>query len=144
MSMTKCIMSLHWKPCQQLKDFLDANKDLYVPVFGGGKKAMEYFNDDWINKNVIPDDYCKDNISELNPILNEMTSLYLIWKNLRLLDGHTANICLCHYRRFFPKEALEVIDTVDGIVANPIPLGVFGRPCTLEKQYELCHVKADF
>ena len=144
MSMTKIICSLHWTPAEPLKKYLEDNKDLIVPVFGGGKECMNLCNNEWVNEHAIPDDKCKDNISELNPILNELTPLYLIHKNLGLLDGHTANIGLCHYRRFFPKEALEVIDTVDGIVANPIPLGVVGRPVALEKQYELCHYKEDF
>ena len=144
MSMTKIICNLHWTPCDQLKQHLENNKDLFVPVFGGGKEVMKLCNDKWLDEHVLADDCCKDNISDLNPLLNEMTSLYLIWKNLRLLDGHTANIGLCHYRRFFPKSVLDQIDTCDGILLNPLPLGVFGRPCTLEKQYELCHVKADF
>lgn len=94
--------------------------------------------------NCIADDSCADNISYLNPYLNELTTIYLIYKNLRLLDGHTANIGHNHYRRFFNKDVLNDIDTVDGIIANPIGLGVAGFPCTLEKQYELCHYKEDF
>lgn len=144
MSMTKIICSLHWTPAEPLKKHLKENRDLIVPVFGGGRENMKLCNDEWLDKNVIPDDCRKDNISELNPILNELTTLYLIHKNLGLLDGHTANIGLCHYRRFFPREAQEVIDTTDAIVANPIPLGVVGRQVTVEKQYELCHVKEDF
>lgn len=143
-SMTKIICNIHWTPCDPLKKYLEDNKDLYVPVFGGGKDVMKLCNDKWLDEHVLTDDCCEDNISDLNPILNEITSLYLIHKNLGLLDGHTANIGLCHYRRFFNKEVLEKIDTCAGILLKPIPLGVFGRPCTLEKQYELCHVKADF
>lgn len=144
MSMTKIICCIHWTPCDQLKQHLTANKDLFVPVFGGGKQNMDVCNDTWLDQYVIPDDKCKDNISDLNPILNELTTLYLIYKNLRLLDGHTANIGLCHYRRFFRQQDLEHIDEVDGIVAEPIRLGIFGRPVQLEKQYELCHYKEDF
>ena len=61
-----------------------------------------------------------------------------------MLDGHTANIGNEHYRRFFSRESVKGIDAVDGIIANPIGLGVAGFPCTLEKQYELCHYKEDF
>ncbi len=144
MSKTKIICNLHWTPTEPLKKHLEENNDLIVPVFGGGKEVMKLCNDKWLDKHVLTDDCCKDNISDLNPILNEMTSLYLIYKNLRLLDGHTANIGLCHYRRFFPKSVLDMIDTCDGILLNPLPLGVCGRPCLLEQQYELLHVKADF
>ncbi|MCR5833573.1 MAG: DUF4422 domain-containing protein [Selenomonadaceae bacterium] len=43
-----------------------------------------------------------DNISELNPYLNEVTALYWMWKN----TSHTV-IGLCHYRRFFSKSKIS-------------------------------------
>lgn len=142
MSMTKIIMSIHYSPMQQLREYIDNNRDLVVPVCGGS--SLKDSDDEWIKKNVIMDDCRKDNISHLNKQLNELTNIYLIWKNLSLLDGHTANIGNEHYRRFFSRESIKDIDTVDGIIANPISLGVAGFPCTLEKQYELCHYKEDF
>lgn len=66
-----------------------------------------------------------DNISELNPYINEMTALYWMWKN----TSHTA-IGLSHYRRFFYKdnpenflteqEALQLLEDYDIIVCKPI------------------------
>ena len=142
MSMTKIIMSIHYSPVQQLREYIDNNRDLVIPVCGGS--SLKDSDDEWVKKNVIMDDCRKDNISHLNKHLNELTNIYLIWKNLSLLDGHTANIGNEHYRRFFSRESIKDIDTVDGIIANPIGLGVAGFPCTLEKQYELCHYKEDF
>lgn len=143
-SMTKLITTVHWSVPQQFKDHIDQNKDLHCLVFGGGKQRLDGLNDKWLSDNCIPDDARPNNISKLNPFLNEMTSIYLIHKNLGLLDGHTANIGHVHYRRFFNKNDIEDIDTCDGIIVNPVALGVVGFKCTLEKQYELCHVAEDF
>ena len=142
MSMTKIVMTLHWTPPTELKDYIDQNKDLVVPICGGA--TLKNSNDEWVKKNVLMDDCRPDNISHLNQYLNELTNVYLIWKNLSLLDGHTANIGNEHYRRFFSKESIEDIDKYDGIIANPISLGVAGFHCNLERQYALCHYEDDF
>lgn len=142
MSKTQIIMTLHWTPPQELKDYIDANKDLVVPICGGA--SLKDSDDEWVKKNVLMDDCRPDNISHLNPQLNELTNVYLIWKNISLLDSDVANIGNEHYRRFFSRESINDIDSYDGIIANPIGLGVAGFPCTLEQQYGLCHYEEDF
>ena len=57
----------------------------YKFIHAGRKEDLGYLGDD-----------TGDNISELNPFLDETTALYWIWKNTR----HT-HAGLCHYRRFF-------------------------------------------
>ena len=142
MSKTQIIMSIHWTPPKELKDYIEQNKDLVVPICGGS--VLKFSNDEWIKQNVMMDDCKALNISNLNPQLNELTNVYLIWRNLKLLDGHTANIGNEHYRRFFTRESIKDIDKYDGIIANPIGLGVAGFPCSLEEQYGLCHYADDF
>ena len=142
MSKTQIIMSLHWNPPRELKDYIERNKDLVLPICGGS--VLKFSDDEWVKKNVLMDDRKPQNISNLNPHLNELTNVYLIWRNLDLLDGRAANIGNEHYRRFFTRESLKDMDTVDGIIANPVGLGVAGFPCTLEEQYGLCHYAEDF
>lgn len=61
--------------------------DAYKVIHAGreGKKELGYCGDD-----------TGDNISRLNPYLNEVTALYWIWKN----TAHTT-LGFCQYRRFF-------------------------------------------
>lgn len=114
-------------------------------MFGGGKRMMELCKDKWLIDNAIPDDIKADNISNLNPVLNELTPLYLIWKHPDLLPPNTQHIGLCHYRRFFNKQFINKhIDEADGIVVNPIALSIASIPCTLKKQYAICHYEHDF
>ena len=139
----KVIVTMHWKIPQAAKDYFDQHKDIYLPVFAGGRKTLEATKDKWLLDNCIADDDYKDNISELNPILNENTTMYLVHKNLRAV-GDAADIGHVHYRRFFDTQHLPAVDTCDGVVANRIVLGVVGCPVNVQKQYELCHKKEDF
>lgn len=117
MSKTKIICSVHWLPPTGLKEFIDKNKDIYLPICGGSH--LQDSEDEWVKNNVVMDNSKKDNISVLNPILNELTTIYLVWKNLSLV-GDAANIGFCHYRRLFPRESLKCIDTCDGLVSKSI------------------------
>ena len=141
MSKTKIACNVHWIPPRGFKDFIDQNKDIYMPICGGSH--LKDSQDEWIKKNILMDDCKPDNISILNPILNELTTLYLVYKNLELV-GSAANIGLCHYRRLFPKDALMKIDTCDGIIAKPIPLYTAGYSTNIKLQYHLCHYAEDF
>ena len=87
--MTKIITTMHWKLPQEAKDYFNEHRDLHFPVFGGGKQKMESLNDKWLSDNCTPDDARKDNISMLNPLLNEWTTIYLVHKNLSLLPAAT-------------------------------------------------------
>ena len=86
----------------------------YEIIHAGHAQAKENFG-------YIGDD-TGDNISRLNPYLNEITALYWMWKNTR----HTI-IGLCHYRRFFTidgknfltaTQAKEILRGCDMIVVK--------------------------
>ena len=135
MSPTKIITSIYYEMPNELKKFLNANSDIYLPINGGGSLKGK--------TTILMDDCRPDNISNLNPIINELTPLYLIANNQDLLPRDTANIGLCHYRRFLKRQDIEHIDEVDGIIAKPIPLGVCGIPVNIATQYKLLHYAED-
>lgn len=69
------------------KKFVPPQNDIFFPLYAGKG------ND---NDMHIVGDASGDSISELNPLINECTALYWIWKNV-----DTRYIGLCHYRRYF-------------------------------------------
>lgn len=72
------------------KAFSPPEDALYIPLYAGaeGKDVPGYMRDDE-----------NDNISSLNPWINECTALYWIWKHV-----DCEYIGLNHYRRYFIKE----------------------------------------
>ena len=76
-------------PPEHVKTFPDKYKIIHAGRALG--KDLGYLGDD-----------TGDNISELNPYINEVTALYWMWKN----TSHTT-LGLCHYRRFFFKDKRE-------------------------------------
>lgn len=142
---TRIITTVHWAIPEEFKKHVEKSGDLHLLVFGGGRKRLEELNDEWLTKRCVPDDYnASDNISNLNPYLNEMTSIYTVWKNPDLLPPDIDAIGHAHYRRFFKAEDIDDIEKYDAIVAASASVAVAGFGCTLEKQYELCHYKEDF
>ena len=68
----------------------------------------------WLQKH-LPGDDTGDNISNLNPYLNEMTAVYWAWKNYDKLDNPDY-IGLMHYRRqFWLKTDLTAPDYLTAI-----------------------------
>ncbi len=66
---------------------------IYHPIHAG-KNGTEGFG--------LPGDDTKENISFLNPYINELTAIYWMWKNSRAEIIGTA-----HYRRFFVNEPAD-------------------------------------
>lgn len=86
------------------KEFTPPEDSLYVPIRAGavGSDAFGYLGDD-----------TGDNISELNPWINECTALYWMWKH-----ADSEYIGLQHYRRYFIKDAEQW--TMDNILDEDI------------------------
>jgi hypothetical protein len=80
-----------------------------------------------------------DNISDKNKILNEMTSIYWIWKNYNLI-GNPEYIGHNHYRRFFNINDITDYDKYDLIIAKPI---FSSDKFTLFYQYDYYHIIDD-
>jgi hypothetical protein len=79
--------------------------NLYVPILGG----HAVFGIKPFIKGMLTDDV-GDNISWANPYLNEVTSMYWIWKHPEAI-GNPKFIGFQHYRRFFlPKDINEVFN----------------------------------
>ena len=91
----KILVSYH-KPEYLLKD------EVLLPVHAGKKNAKKQLSSDdyaWMDENMVGDD-SGDNISELNPILNELTTIYWAWKNADKINN-PKYIGHIHYRRHF-------------------------------------------
>lgn len=72
-----------------------ANHAPFLPVQAG--RAVS--SDEWC-PSVMQGDDTGDNISEKNPVYNEMSVVYWAWKNYDEIGSPDA-VGLCHYRRFF-------------------------------------------
>lgn len=70
--------------------------------------------------------------------MNEMTSVYWAWKNSREVAS-AEYVGFCHYRRFFPDDAVSSAASHDITVGKP----VFPCRLSLEKQYAAYHVAKD-
>lgn len=78
-----------------------------------------------------------DNISSHNAALNENTSIFWLWKHLSEFEPVDC-IGFNHYRRFFPRQALESCKKFDIAVAKPIKCLY-----SLEWQYGYYHCADD-
>ena len=92
--MIDLILNIFYQPPEMLKNYIKHNKHLYVPMNTGNLKGT----DDWCDKHLYFETDFKENISHLNPKLNEMTSIWCYWKNLMKNPDYVG---FQHYRRFF-------------------------------------------
>ena len=138
------ILNLYYQLPEVLKYYIMRYEDLFVPINSGNLKGT----DEWCDKHLHYETDFKENISYLNPKLNEMTSIWCYWKNL-MEDADY--IGFNHYRRLFDDEVLDDdISGYDIIDARPIPM-VFnmsyftGSPIPnfvstdIKNGYAICH-----
>lgn len=148
MKNTKLIMNIFYNPPKMLRDYIDDNKDLYLPINCGNLKGNS-----WCDENLTYENELKDNISFLNPKLNEMTTIYSFWKNILKYD--IDYVGYQHYRRFFRIDDLKDIEDYDIIDAKPIDMIFNLSFFTGESQprfvktdiqtgYGICHVSEDW
>jgi len=130
----RIVLNIFYNPVEQLKKIILDNRDVYIPINGGSGLR----NDSWAVSNLIFDD-TGDNISNKNKILNEMTSLYWVWKHYNEI-GDPEYIGHNHYRRFFKKEDIEDYKNYDIIISKPI---FSSDKYSLVWQYNYYHVISD-
>ena len=109
------VLNLYYQPPKALEDLIKHNMHLYIPMNTGNLKGTN----DWCDKHLCFETDFKENISHLNPKLNEMTSIWCYWKNL-MKDADY--IGFNHYRRFFNQSDFLDIEQYDVIDAKPIPM----------------------
>ena len=137
------ILNLFYQPPKALEDLIKHNTHLYVPINSGNLKGTN----DWCDKNLHYETDFKDNISHLNPKLNEMTSIWCYWKNLMKSPDYVG---FNHYRRLFKQEDFKDLADYDGIISKEIPMvfnmSYFTRspipnyvPTDIKKGYAICH-----
>ena len=147
---TRIILNLYYEPVEKLKNLIKNNEDLYVPI-NSGNLAIPV-KSDFAKKYIHFEDEMEDNISNLNPKLNEMTAIYAYWKNLMKDDDY---IGFNHYRRLFKQEDFKDLADYDGIISKEIPM-VFNMsyftgspipnyvPTDIKKGYAICHKIEDW
>ena len=109
------ILNIFYQPPEMLENYINNNTNLYIPINCGNLKGTN----DWCDKHLNYETDFKDNISHLNPKLNEMTAIYAYWKNLMKSPDYVGHN---HYRRLFRIEDLNDIAEYDVIDAKPIPM----------------------
>lgn len=75
-----------------------------------------------------------DNISNLNPFVNEMTGIYWIWKHLEEV-GNPDYVGLCHYRRFFRSEDIRdytAYDIINISAERIFPRSIYRQYCSVK------------
>lgn len=112
------------------KAFLPPDNPMYIPIHAGkkGKESLGYQGDDQ-----------GDNISDLNPYINELTALYWIWRH----DREHEYIGINHYRRYISwqgfsnvealldeETVLKILKEYDVIILEPL----FFYPISIEYQ----------
>lgn len=82
------------------KKFIEPEDPVYVPLQVGKKihEDLGYLGDD-----------TGDSISDLNCYYGELTGVYWLWKNYKGQE----NIGICHYRRFFINNKMELLKEAD-------------------------------
>lgn len=128
----KIILNVFYPPTEELKGKIECNRNLYIAMNGGASLK----GDEWANTYLQSDDV-GDNISSQNKLINEMTSIYWVWKHYAEI-GNPKYIGFNHYRRFFKTSDFEDIDSYDIVVANSIKC-----PYTLAWQYNYYHKISD-
>ena len=129
------ILNVFYPPVDELKRFIELNSvsngGMFVPVNGGSA-----LKDEWSLKNMFMDSDGDDVISSLNPLLNELTSVYWYWKN----RSHSEYVGFNHYRRIFDSSQILDFDAFDIIVSKPI---YSNTTLSLAHQYAIYHVLSD-
>ena len=141
-------MSIFYQPPEMLKNYIKHNKHLYVPMNTGNLKGTN----DWCDKHLHYETDFSENISHLNPKINEMSLIWCYWKNLMKNPDYVG---FQHYRRFFNQGDFLDIEQYDVIDAKPIPMvfnmSYFTRspipnfvPTDIKNGYAICHKIEDW
>ena len=109
------VLNLYYQPPKALENLIKHNTNLYIPINSGNLAVP--VKSEFARKHVHFEADFKENISHLNPKLNEMTSIWCYWKNLMKDADYVGHN---HYRRLFRIEDLNDIAEYDVIDAKPI------------------------
>lgn len=135
----KILLNVYYEPVAQLKQFIEQNRDIFIPINGGASLRN---HSEWCNLNLLFDDV-GENISNKNSQLNELTVIYWAWKHYSEI-GNPEYIGFNHYRKQFDIEQIHNYSEFDAIVGNPLPLGYYGQSVNMISQYSLMHDETDF
>lgn len=138
----KIVTTVYYALPPEAKEYYEESRGLHVLVFGGGRRKLEELNDRWMEENCVADDDYEDNISAMNPFVNEMTTIYAAYRHPELTGG-AEYVGHNHYRRFWTDSDVDGVSAYDGMVSLPIPLFTARIGTTIGEQYGLCHYSED-
>ena len=112
--------------------YMQSHQDIFFPLIGGRATMNKDLNCDDV-PGVHYDNEGGDNISWLNPYINEVTAIYWMGKHLDLI-GNPDYVGLHHYRRFFVLE-----EYVKNIKPDTLILNYERMMLPMVDFLELCH-----
>ena len=97
---THHIMTLYYQPTDEAKKIYDGFKEQFGDDMMFVNCGSIDRSDDWVKKNVVFESDYKDNISKLNPHWCELTTYYLVWKNMLDKWSDDDYVQHSHYRKW--------------------------------------------
>lgn len=136
------MMTLYYQPTDEAKKIYDGFKGQFGDDMLFVNCCSIDRSDDWVKKNVVFEEDYKDNIAKLNPHWCELTTYYLVWKNMLGKWSDEDYVQHSHYRKWLEPDDDPIVD-IWTCGEYPMKFRVKGqegvKETTVEGGSRLCH-----